>query len=189
VILAGVRWYLSYPLSAWQVAELLAERGIDVSARTILSWVQTFGPLLAKESHRYRRRLGGRCYVDEVFLCRGGKKHYLYDRDRVYGADFPTRLPRLGVESVRTPVQSPRANSIAERVVRTLRRECLDHILALSERHVRAVSTEFVTYYNQDRPHRSLGLETPVPSRPPVDGKVLARPILGGLHHVYERAA
>ena len=78
VILAALRWYLRYPLSARQVAELLAERGVDVSARTVLSWVQTFGPLLAKETDRYRRRLGRRWYVDELFLCRGGKKHYLY---------------------------------------------------------------------------------------------------------------
>jgi transposase-like protein len=78
VILAAMRWYLRYPLSARHVAELLAERGIDVSARTVLTWVQTFGPLLAKETDRYRRRLGRRWYVDELFLCRGGKKHYLY---------------------------------------------------------------------------------------------------------------
>jgi len=116
-------------------------------------------------------------------------KYLIHDRDRVYGADFASRLVGLGIESVRTPVQSPRANSIAERVVRTLRRECLDHILALSERHLKAVLTEFVTYYNQDRPHRSLGLETPVRCRRLVDGKVVARPVLGGLHHVYERAA
>jgi len=56
------------------------------------------------------------------------------------------------------------SNAIAERVVRTLRRDCLDNILALSERHVRAVLAEFVTYYKQDRPHRSLRLETPAPS-------------------------
>src|SRR5690348_14237977 len=78
VILAAMRWYLRYPLSARQVAELPAERGVDVSARTVLSWVQTFGPLLAKETDRCRRRLGRRWYVDELFLCRGGKKHYLY---------------------------------------------------------------------------------------------------------------
>src|SRR5262249_23867829 len=82
VILAATRWYLRYPLSARQVAELLAERGVDVSARTVLTWVQTFGPLLAKESHRYRRRLGRRWYVDELFLCRGGKKHYLLSSRR-----------------------------------------------------------------------------------------------------------
>jgi hypothetical protein len=73
--------------------------------------------------------------------------------------------------------------------VRTLRRECLDHILALSEQHVRAVLTEFVAYYNEDRPHRSLGLETPLPTCRPVAGEVVSRPILGGLHNVYERAA
>jgi putative transposase len=103
-------------------------------------------------------------------------KYLIHDRDRVYGADFATRLVGLGIESVRTPVQSPRANAIGERVVRTLRRECLDHILPLSERHVRAVLTEFVTYYNQGRPHRSLGLETPVPSRRPVTGRWLLGP-------------
>jgi hypothetical protein len=61
-------------------------------------------------------------------------KHLIHDRDRVYGADFATRLAGLGIESVRTPVRAPRANAIGERVVRTLRRECLDHILPLSER-------------------------------------------------------
>ena len=71
--------------------------------------------------------------------------------------------------------------------MRTLRRECLDHILPLSERHVRSVLAEFVAYYNQDRPHRSLGLETPVSRHRPVDGEVVSRPVLGGLHHVWGR--
>ena len=104
-------------------------------------------------------------------------------------ADECTRIAGLDIESIRTPVRSPLANAIGERVVRTLRRECLDHILPLSERHVRSVLAEFVAYYNQDRPHRSLGLETPVSRHRPVDGEVVSRPVLGGLHHVYERAA
>jgi putative transposase len=116
-------------------------------------------------------------------------KHLIHDRDRVYGADFATRLAGLGIESVRTPVRAPRANAIGERVVRTLRRECLDHILPLSELHVRAVLAEYANYYNHDRPHRSLELETPVPSHRPAAGEVVVRPVLGGLHHVYERAA
>ncbi len=116
-------------------------------------------------------------------------KYLIHDRDRVYGADFATKLAGLGIESVRTPVRAPRANAIGERVVRTLRRECLDHILPLSERHVRAVLAEYASYYNQDRPHRSLHLETPVPSQRPVAGEVVVRPVLEGLHHVYERAA
>jgi putative transposase len=115
--------------------------------------------------------------------------YLVHDRDRVYGADFATRIAGLGIQSIRTPVRSPLANAIAERVVRTLRRECLDHILPLSEQHVRSVLAEFVAYYNRDRPHRSLGLETPVARRRPVYGEVVSRPVLGGLHHVYERAA
>ena len=78
VILLAVRWSLSHPLSATSVMELLAERGIDVSKRTVLRWVQTFGPLLAAEVRRHRRPLGSRCYVDEVFFFRGKDKHYLY---------------------------------------------------------------------------------------------------------------
>ena len=78
VIITAVRWYLSYPLSARQVTELLAERGIDVSARTVLTWTQTFGPQLATAARRHRRRLGRRWYVDEVFLFHGAAKRYLY---------------------------------------------------------------------------------------------------------------
>ena len=70
VILTAVRWYASYPLSATHVMQLLAERHIDVSARMVLKWVQTFGPQLAKAVHSHRRRLGRRWYVDEVFCFR-----------------------------------------------------------------------------------------------------------------------
>jgi putative transposase len=74
----AVRWYLAYPLSSRQVLELLAERGIDVSHRTVLNSVQTFGPQLAAEVRRRRRRVGKRWFVDEVFLFRKGQKRYLY---------------------------------------------------------------------------------------------------------------
>jgi transposase-like protein len=73
-----VRWYLAYPLSSRQVLEVLAERGIDVSHRTVLDWVQAFGPQLAAEVRHRRRTVGMRCYVDEVFLFRKSDKHYLY---------------------------------------------------------------------------------------------------------------
>jgi transposase-like protein len=78
VILAAVRWSLAYPLSSRQVLELLAERGIDVSHRTVLDWVQAFGPRLAAEVRRQRRPVGKRWFVDEVFLFRKGQKRYLY---------------------------------------------------------------------------------------------------------------
>jgi putative transposase len=78
VVLMAVRWYLRHPLSAAAVMELLAERGIDLSKRTVLRWVQTFGPLLAAEARKHRRRLGGKWYVDEVFFVRSSEKRYLY---------------------------------------------------------------------------------------------------------------
>lgn len=78
VILTAVRWYASYPLSAKHVMQLLAERCIDVSERTVLNWMQTFGPRLAQALHGHRQRLGRRWYVDEVFCFRGKQKRYLY---------------------------------------------------------------------------------------------------------------
>jgi transposase InsO family protein len=115
--------------------------------------------------------------------------------DAVYGGDFVARATGLGIEIVLTPFRAPKANAIAERVIRTFRRECLDHVLIVNEEHLQAVLQEYVGYYNAERPHRSLMLTPPRPSartshRPGASpGHVVVRPILGGLHHVYERAA
>jgi transposase InsO family protein len=111
------------------------------------------------------------------------------DRDAVYGRDFARRARGLGTETLLTPVRAPRANAVAERLVGTLRRECLDSLVILDERHLRTVLTEFVWYYNHLRPHRTLALDTPVPGVRATTGSIRASPVLGGLHHVYERAA
>ena len=118
-------------------------------------------------------------------------RYLIRDRDRVYGPDFVRQAKGLGIETVLTPVRSPRANAIAERVVRTVRSECLDHMVILNEAHLHAVLAEYVRYYNGERPHRSLELAPPRPAaRSSASvGPVRARPVLGGLHHVYERAA
>ena len=116
-------------------------------------------------------------------------RHLLRNHDAVYGRDFRARAERIGIEAIATPVASLRANAVVERLIRTLRRECLDQLIILDEQHLRSVLTEFVQYYNLERPHRTLCLDTPVPSLRPVDGLVKSRPVLGGLHHVYERAA
>ena len=78
---------------------------------------------------------------------------------------------------------------VAGRDVRTHRNACLDHVIVLNEAHFRAVLREYVAYYNTARPHRSLGLTPPLPGEGRPTGPIRARPILGGLHHVYERAA
>jgi transposase InsO family protein len=82
--------------------------------------------------------------------------YLIHDRDGVYGRHFDLPAGRVGIAGVRTPAQAPRANSIAERLVGTIRRECLDHVIVLNERHLRTVLTEFANYYNYHRPHRTL---------------------------------
>jgi transposase InsO family protein len=122
----------------------------------------------------------------------GRQPRYLVrDRDRVYGGDFAARARGLGIETLLTPVRAPRANAIAERVVRTLRNECLDHLVVINEAHLRAVLGEYAAYYNAERPHR-LHLGSPLPPRRDASigaGPIRARAALSGLHHVYERAA
>jgi putative transposase len=118
-------------------------------------------------------------------------RYLLRDRDRVYGGDFLRRAKALGIDTLLTPFRAPKANAIAERVVRTIRNECLDHLLIMNERHLGVVLAEYVAYYNADRPHRSLALEPPLPAvhSPAACGEVRSRAVLGGLHHVYQRAA
>ena len=115
-------------------------------------------------------------------------RYLLRDRDAVYGGDLVQRARRLGIQTLLSPVRAPRANAVAERVIRTLRNECLDHLIIINEQHLQAVLAEFVEYYNMDRPHRSLLLDTPRPAVRPAAGPVRARRVLGSLHHVYERA-
>ncbi len=115
-------------------------------------------------------------------------RHLLRDRDAVYGHDFRQRAKRIGIDAIATPVRSPRANAIAERVIGTLRRECLDHMIVLDQQHLQSVLSEYVSYYNQDRPHRTLRLQTPEPRPQATPGRIRSRPVLHGLHNVYERA-
>ena len=114
------------------------------------------------------------------------------DRDRVYGGDFPDRAKALGIDTVLNPMRAPRANTVAERVIGTLRRECLDQVIPVDERHLRTILAEYVAYDNRDRPHRTLRVKTPRQQARPRAGPiraVRARPVLHGLHHVYECAA
>jgi putative transposase len=119
-------------------------------------------------------------------------KHLIRDRDAVYGGDFRARAEALGIETVLTPVRAPRANAATEWAIGKLQRECVDHIVPVDERHLRSILAEYRDYHNGDRPHRALRLEPPRPqlrprARPGLS--VRARPVLNGLHDVYERAS
>jgi transposase InsO family protein len=137
----------------------------------------------------------GRQIVEACGWDREPPRFLIHDRDSRYGTSFDLRLKALDTRSVRTPFRSPQANAIAERWVKSVRTECLDHLLILNERHLRRVLTEYVTYFNRWRPHRSLGQRAPCVQAPPSRGpngkevEVIARPVLGGLHHVYDLAA
>ncbi len=114
------------------------------------------------------------------------------DRDRSDGGDFIARARRIGIETILTPLHAPNANAIAERVIGTLRRECLDHVIAVNERQRRRVLGQYVQHYNAMRPHRSLALDAPE-RRKPVQRmpsqRVDSKPLLGGLHHQYRWSA
>ena len=111
------------------------------------------------------------------------------DRDRSYGGDFVRKAAAIGITAVLTPVRAPKANAIAERVIGAIRRECLDHLILLNERHLRRVLREYVAYDNATRPHQSLDDEPPSGPRTSSwsaeSQRLVSRPILGGLHHEY----
>ena len=116
-------------------------------------------------------------------------------RDSCYGTSFDRRVRNLGITQARTPFRSPRANAIAERWVRSVRTECLDHVFIFSEWHLQKVLAEYVGYFNHWRSHRSIGQRAPCAPRTRAShrsdqaGKIIAIPVLGGLHHVYKQAA
>ena len=115
----------------------------------------------------------------------------LRDRDAIYGDAFRRRVASMGIGEVVSSPSSPWQNPYAERLIGSLRRECLDHVVVLSERHLRRVLASYIAYYHKSRTH--LGLEKDAPDRRPVQpaspGRIVAIPEVGGLHHRYERRA
>ena len=113
------------------------------------------------------------------------------DRDRVYGAAFQRRVAGMGIAEVLSAPASPWQNPFVERVIGSIRRECLDHVIVLNESHLRRVLTSYRFYYHRSRTH--LGLDKDTPDRRPVAetsvGPIIAVPEVGGLHHRYERRA
>jgi putative transposase len=115
------------------------------------------------------------------------------DNDAKYGPCFDRLAAASGIRVLRTPIRAPRANATCERFLGSVRRECLDQVLILGERHLRRTLKEYATYFNRARPHQGLGQRMPQspPTPRPADcgGTVVAIPVLGGLHHDYQRAA
>ncbi len=122
-----------------------------------------------------------------------GPKHLIRDNDDKYGARFAAVAAGAHIEVLTTPLQAPRANAVCERFIGSVRRECLDWLLIWVEAHLRRVLRAYVEYFNTLRPHQGLNQRVPLAASPraaaPPGGRVVVRPILGGLHHAYAWAA
>ena len=113
------------------------------------------------------------------------------DRDRIYGAVFQRRVAGMGIAEVVSAPASPWQNPYVERVIGSIRRECLDHVIVLNETHLRRVLTSYLQYYHRSRTHLALEKDTP-DHRPATEtsvGPIVVIPEVGGLHHRYERIA
>src|SRR5216117_1166170 len=117
--------------------------------------------------------------------------YLLRDRDQVYGEQFRYRVKGMRIEEVLTAPHSPWQNPFAERLIGSVRRECLDHVVVLGERHLRRILTAYLAYYHRARTHLSLDNDAPEgrPIEPPEVGAISSRPEVGGLHHRYVRRA
>jgi putative transposase len=129
--------------------------------------------------------------IVEAFPDDTAPRYLLRDRDGTYGDEFARRVQRLGIHEVLTAPRAPWQNPLAERLIGSIRRECLDHVLILNEAHLHRVLSGYVTYYNTTRPHQALDNHCPRPREvePPALGRVVAIPQVGGLHHRYTRVA
>ena len=159
---------------------------LEVGTRRILHWNVTEHPTANWTAQQFRMIVPG----DQA------QRFVIHDRDTIYSEGVDRTLQTMGLMVLKTPVHAPQANAFCERVIGTIRRECLDFIIAMSERHVRAILGAWVTHYNRGRPHASLGPGIPegplgdskrgsTGHRLPAGYRVAATPILGGLHHEY----
>jgi transposase InsO family protein len=129
--------------------------------------------------------------VTEAFPWDTAPRYLLRDRDASYGSYFCNRIEAMGITEVITAPRSPWQNAYVERVIGSIRRECLDHTVIFNQRHLRRMLSSYVDYYQRTRTHLSLDKDCPDPRpiMPSRIGKVIAIPQVGGLHHRYERLA
>ena len=159
---------------------------MEIGTRRILHCNVTDHPTAAWTLQQFR----------EAFPSDHDHKFLIHDRDSTFSAELDQHLLSFGLKVLRTPVRAPQANAYCERLIGTMRREFLDFVIPLNEKHLRSLLKEWVAHYNQARPHSSLGPGIPEPSNLmplpiagrhtlPKSSRVMARPVLGGLHHEY----
>jgi transposase InsO family protein len=129
--------------------------------------------------------------IVDAFPDDSAPSYLLRDRDQVYGQQFRHRVTAMQIEEVLTAPHSPCQNPFAERLIGSIRRECLNHVLVLHERHLRRILTRYFAYYHQARTHLALDKDAPDlrPIELPAAGTIVDVPEVGGLHHRYLRQA
>jgi putative transposase len=165
---------------------------MEVGTRRIAHFNVTDHPTAAWTLQQFR----------EVITGEQAQHFLIHDRDSIYSSDLDSALKGMELRILKTPFRAPQANAFCERLIGTVRRECLAFMIPLSERHLRSILQEWVTHYNRGRPHSSLGPGIPDPGAAyqqietyghhiPIYQQVATKAILGGLHHEYrlERCA
>ena len=127
--------------------------------------------------------------VIEAFPFDDAPRFLIRDRDGIYGDIFRNRIKNMGIEEVVTAPRAPWQNPYAERVIGSIRRECIDHVIVINEAHLLRILTSYFEYYHKSRPHLSLDRNSPDPREIelPDQGRVVSIPEVGGLHHRYQR--
>ena len=125
--------------------------------------------------------------ITEAFPWASAPKYLIRDNDRAYGRTFVARVRVMGIRDRPISPGSPWQNGIAERLIGTLRRGCLDQMLIFGETHLRCVLSSYMSYYNAARTHLSLKKDAPLKRAIQRAGTIVAIPVLGGLHHQYVR--
>ena len=143
--------------------------------------------LPANAIHGKRRRLSASMAERDALPWDDAPQYLIRDRDGIYGTLVTRRLRAMGIRDKPTPPASPWQNGFAERLIGSIRRECVDHLVVLGEAHLRRILRFYARYYNEIRTHWSLAKDAPV-SRPiQRTGSIRSHPILGRLHHHYVR--
>lgn len=128
--------------------------------------------------------------IREAFPWDTAPKYMIRDRGSVYGESFQLCMKNMEINEVLTAYRSPWQNAYVERIIGSIRRECLDHVIVLNDRHLMQILSPYSDYYNKDRTHYGLGKATPIEryiqKKPPGRGKIVKFPKVGGLHHRYE---